>query len=75
MTTAVQSVWLTTDEAATAARRHVRTVQSALLVAELHGHQRRPHGQWIVHPAAVDAWVAGLSPRVQAARCACGGAS
>ncbi|WP_103348974.1 helix-turn-helix domain-containing protein [Amycolatopsis sp. CA-128772] len=53
------SPWLTADQAAVRAGRHVVRVRGALAAGELHGHQRTKKGRWRVHVDAVDAWVRG----------------
>ncbi|MFF5988164.1 helix-turn-helix domain-containing protein [Prauserella flavalba] len=51
--------WLTPKQAAVTARRHPVTVYKALEAGELHGHQRKRGGRWLVHPDAVSAWIRG----------------
>lgn len=49
--------WLTTKQVAAKRKCHVVTVLKALESGVLHGHQTVRGGRWLVHPAAVDAWV------------------
>lgn len=77
--TAVQAerTWLTTAGVAERAQRSINTVRLAVVSGDLHGHQpvragrQLRKGAWLVHLAAVDAWVCGLDPRTQAQRCGC----
>lgn len=65
-------VWLSSEEVATRAGMHAKTVTTALLDGELHGHRLNGRGRWRVHTAAVDAWVVGAD---QWAACGCPSAS
>lgn len=60
--------WLTSEEAAVRARRHVVTVRRAFEDGTLHGHQTQRGGRLSFRPSAVDAWVTGLDG---AAACGC----
>lgn len=62
--------WLTPAQVAErrGGRTHVVTVRKALESGELHGHQRKRGGRWLVAASAVDAWVQGLDG---AAVCGC----
>lgn len=53
-------IWLTTQQAAERATRHVDTVRRALEAGELHGSQRKARGTWRIHVDCADAWVAGV---------------
>lgn len=50
---------LTVAEAATAARRHPKTISNALRSGELHGAQRRKGGTWFVKETCLESWLDG----------------
>lgn len=51
--------WLTTKEAAFAARRSVEEIQRALASEQLKGYRRGERGTWRIDPKDLDAWVRG----------------
>lgn len=64
------SPWMSAHEAATYARRHYKTVLTALqkygrglrTAKALKGHQEGPNCMWSVHRSDLDRWVCHLPP-------------
>lgn len=50
---------LTTDEVATATKRHPVTVRRALEGGALHGTQTTKGGRWLVRVSCAEAWIDG----------------
>jgi hypothetical protein len=66
------SSWLTAQQVASRAGRHVVRVRAALYAGELHGHQRTDRGHWRVHVDSVDAWIRAEHNAARASARACG---
>jgi excisionase family DNA binding protein len=54
---AIDSPWLTPQEAAEYRRCHINTIRKALRSGALKGAQPNPGGNWLIHRDAIDAWI------------------
>lgn len=62
MTDTTVSPWMNPHEAATYARRHYKTILTALQDCELRGHQSGARCRWSIHCDDVDKWLRGERP-------------